>query len=354
MCSVSLSSPAEKFSVVALDNEARQGAEDLMHFVEQVRQGHPALEFFTSGSTGQPKKITFDTRQILLAAEASIAALGLEALEGALVCPLPARTVAARMMAVRAWLLGRPLWVLQPALRPELEKVPPKPLAQVILSPAQCQALLDNGLANFLASAGNILLGGSPVPPQLEDALQHLKISSFITYGMTETLGHVALRRPGQQEYLALNTHIRFDTDTGGRIIIETPWLSAPLLTNDVGQVLDRHTLRWLGRVDFVINCGGVKIHPEEVERLLTPHMPPEVAWFVGPAPDERFGTVPALYVEGHVPPLHWSELWEKALPEKLWRPRKVVALHHFCRSPEGKFLRGPTLQAFGTLIWQS
>ncbi|MCS6982336.1 MAG: AMP-binding protein [Flavobacteriales bacterium] len=343
--SISTLDSGQGFTVIALEPHAQEVAEALAHFVQEVRNGRPAIEFSTSGSTGPPRKITFDSKKILLSAEASITASGLEAHSGALICPLPAHTVAARMMAVRAWILGRPLGVLKPALRPALENIPPGPIAQIALSPAQCQALLDSGFGHVLASMGSVLVGGGPTPPNLEALLLHFHISAFITYGMTETLGHVALRRSGQPHYHSLNPSIRFSAGEQGCIIIATPWTAGPLLTTDVGEVIDPFTVRWLGRADFVINSGGVKIHPEEVERLLAPFMPSDLAWFVGPAPDERFGSVPVLYVEGEVPSFDWSAIWVNALPEKLWRPRRVVALPRFHRSPEGKFLRGPTLR---------
>ncbi|MCS6982427.1 MAG: AMP-binding protein [Flavobacteriales bacterium] len=345
MSSLKTPNPWQGFTVIALEPPAQEAAEALDHFVQEVRKGNSALEFRTSGSTGPPKKIIVDSKKILLSAEASINAVGLEAHPGALISPLPAHTVAARMMAVRAWMLGRPLGVLKPALRPALEKIPSEPIAQIALSPSQCKALLDSGLGHVLASMGCVLVGGGPVSPNLETLLQQSQISVFITYGMTETLGHVALRRPGQPYYRSLNPSIRFSREEHGRLIIVAPWIDGPLLTTDIGEVLDPFTMRWIGRADFVINSGGVKIHPEEVERLLSPFMPPDLAWFVGPAPDEQFGCVPVLYVEGEVPSINWSELWVNAIPEKLWRPRRVVALPCFHRSSEGKFLRGPTLR---------
>lgn len=336
--------PLKGFAIVPVEPDAREAASALQLFVHQYLSGGP-VTFHTSGSTGAPKAVSFLPWQIHLAAKTSLKAFALDTCEGPLLSVLPPHTVAARMMAVRAFLLDRPLWVLKPALSPSFHKLPPVPFTQTALAPVQLRWLLEKGEPRAFENMGSLLLGGSPVPPVLEEKLKRCPRPAAITYGMTETLSHVASRRPGEAWYKALHPDIRFSHGEDACLIINTPWNGAPVFTTDVAELCDAQTMRWLGRADFVINSGGVKIHPEEVEHYLTSHLPADLAFFVAPLQDEVFGEVPALCVEGSPPPLAWESVFQSAIADSKKRPRKVVSLPQFVRTPEGKFLRACTLR---------
>lgn len=337
-------SAQDGFSIQTLEPAAQETAKALEEFINTFHSGKPVL-FKTSGSTGPPRSVFFRPEAIRQAAEASVEAFSLSEAQGPLLCVLPPHTVAARMLAARAYLLGRPLWVLKPTLTPDLSRLSDTSFTQVSLSPAQLASVLKEGEASVLEKSGSILLGGSPVPVALEEALKCRVWPVAITYGMTETLSHVAFRRPGELWYKALNHRINFSLSEGGCLVISTPWNEQPVVTTDMAELQDPHTLRWLGRADFVINSGGVKIHPEQVESLLFSVLPTGLAFFIAPMPDTQFGHVPILCVEGNLPELPWENIFEEVLPDRFTRPRRLVSLPAFVRTCEGKFLRSDTLR---------
>lgn len=314
-------------------------------FIRDFKAGKPVV-FHTSGSTGPPRAVVFKPHAIRRAAEASIETFTLAVARGPLLCVLPPHTVASRMMAVRALLLDRPLWVTKPALAPDLSRVPDTGgYTQISLSPAQLAAIMKKGGSPALEKTGSLLLGGSPVPPTVEEALIRQNWPVAITYGMTETLSHVAFRRPGEGWYKALHADISFSLSDDGCLVILTPWNEQPVATTDMTELKDARTLRWLGRADFVINSGGFKIHPEHVESLLTSALPPELYYFIAPMSHPDYGQVPVLCFEGRVPQLDWEKIFSEVLPSRLTWPRRVVSLTAFVRTPEGKFLRADTIR---------
>jgi O-succinylbenzoic acid--CoA ligase len=339
------------FGITPLEASAQESAARLAEFIHDLEAGRPVV-FYTSGSTGPPRIVEFEPKAIRRAAEASIEAFSLTSAQGPLLCVLPPHTVASRMMAVRALLLNRPLWVMKPALSPDLSCVPDTDgYTQISLSPAQLAALMKKGETSALQKSGSLLLGGSPVPKTLEDALKGLNWPVSITYGMTETLSHVAFRRPGEVWYKALHPGISFSLTDKGCLVISTPWNEHPVVTTDMAELSDVRTMRWLGRADFVINSGGVKIHPEQLESLLATALPTGLSFFIAPMPHPDFGQVPVLCVEGKVPNLAWEQIFSEVLPSRLTWPRRLVSLTAFVRAPEGKFLRADTLHLLGQVL---
>lgn len=339
------------FSITPCEAGAKEAAREISDFILQWEDAAGLIRFKTSGSTGPPKEIFFSADPLRQAAEASLAAFKLTEKQGGFVCALPPATVAARMLALRARLLQRPVWVLKPALKISLNALPEGPIAQISLSPAQMFQLVRSDNMKAIRAAGSVLLGGSPLPQPLEDYLKNSGLPVHITYGMTETLSHVALRSPGDSLYKALHPDIAFDVDSRGCLLIHTPWNPVPVITTDQVALVDTKSFYWLGRTDFVINSGGVKIHPEEVETLLSRIIPPEMSYFVAPMPDSLFGAVPVLCVEGPPRPIPWEQNIKEVVPHKLWIPKKILFLPQFSRTSEGKFLRAATLATLAQLF---
>lgn len=168
----------------------------------------------------------------------------------------------------------------------ELMPVVPSQLSQIIENPH-----LTEGIHN-------IIIGGAPLEPEMEASLKSLPGATryFATYGMTETCSHVALRSIGDPHFSAM-PGITFDIDARECLIINAPQYSfRRLTTNDIVALVDNRTFIWRGRFDNVINSGGIKIFPEELERQLAPHI--TVPFYIIGLPHPKWGTTPAIVAE--------------------------------------------------------
>lgn len=220
----------------------------------------------TSGSTGKPKPIRLAKADMIVSAKATCRFFGIGP-ESELACPLSASYIAGKMMIVRALVSGARLRMLTPSRSLDVLAS----LGRIDLLPiVPAQALsLPEGL-----DVGNLLVGGGAPTDEQSDRLRGLGIDTWVSYGMTETCSHVALRRLDSSVYTAL-PGVTFSTDSRSCLVIDWPDMTfGRLVTNDVVRLLSPSRFEWLGRHDNVINSGGIKIHPEDDERLLAPHLP--------------------------------------------------------------------------------
>ena len=201
----------------------------------------------------------------------------------------------------------------------------------------------DDAQRARLARVGALIIGGAPLPPVAEEWLSGLPVRSYATYGMTETVSHVALRRIGDptMNYRALG-QITFSVDTRDCLVIHTPHFAVKeLVTNDVVELIDEHSFRWIGRYDHVINSGGVKVFPERIEQQIAPLFTRR--FFIAACADEKWGECVALAIEGD--PLSATD--EAALlariRERVGRyevPRRLFYLPAFAETSSGKVIR--------------
>ena len=229
------------------------------------------LEFQTSGSTGNPKTITLSKKAMRASAQRTLSTLDIKPESKALLC-LPLHYVAGKMMAVRAFVGKLQLLTSAPSLHPFAQlKIAPQFVA---LTPLQAAATLEIPKEKeLLASTECVILGGGSVSESLEESLQCCRGKVYSTYGMTETLSHIALRRingsqrsdwytPLEGVSIALNAE-------GCLVITDRLTNEHPLHTNDMGEINALGQFRILGRRDNVVCSGGLKLHIEELERKL-------------------------------------------------------------------------------------
>lgn len=321
---------------------------DIFRFIgEWLDQSADTIQVQTSGSTGAPKIISLKKEHLIQSAIRTQQYLNLRAEDRALLC-LPARYIAGKMMIVRAFVVGYDLITVAPSANPFEQ------LAQSIdfaaITPYQLSCSLET-LAGL--SIRSIIVGGAEIPPQLEARLQPIPSAIYATYGMTETGSHVALRPingiHASTVYEAL-PGVSFSVDGYNRLIIQADYLTySPLQTNDVVELIDNKHFRWLGRYDNVINSGGIKIFPEEVERKISSHI--SYPFFIGSQPDEVFSQIVCLFIER---PLPLSENEQQALLQQIkplltsyQLPRRIVVLPRFEYSANGKLLRKETLMKY-------
>ena len=245
---------------------------DLATFLQEWFSPAPTITLHTSGSTGAPKSMQATKVAMCASAEATCRFFGLQPGHTALLC-LPLRYIAGKMMVVRAIVGKLNLLVQEPTSTPL--SAPHESIDFAPLVPMQVHSTLqqsDGILA--LQRVRKILLGGGFIQTETESALQQCPSAVFASYGMTETLSHIALRRvngPTASAFYTPLPGVNITLSQRGTLALSAPFIGVDYLeTNDVAELAPDGTFRILGRIDNVINSGGVKIQAEEIEQALT------------------------------------------------------------------------------------
>jgi len=327
--------------------------------------GEPnAFVVHTSGSTGQPKPITLTRTQMETSSRLTGRALGLQPGDRALVC-LPTRYIAGRMMLVRGFVLGLPMTVVEPSSNPLRQIADNAAFEFTALTPHQLHTMLSESprAPSVLNHMRAILVGGGPVSTALHARIRTLAAPIYHTYGMTETVTHIALRRlngPDASDAFTPLEGVQLDLDDRGCLTIRAPVTRGRVLhTNDRVELRPDGSFVWLGRVDNVINSGGVKVQVEPVEtaleqvlHILDDGRHAERRFFVGPLPDARLGQRVAAILEGAPLSTQTEERIRKALAQTVDRyalPRTFVYLPQLVETPTGKIDRPANLRALET-----
>ena len=306
------------------------------------------FEFKSSGSTGSPQIIRFSKKQLITSAAASINALGLNAQTKALVC-LPLTSVGGLMQLARAKMAGFELWIDQPSSRP-FEKF--KTFINFIsMVPTQLSESLKFD-AEQLKNTSQILIGGAPLEQDLIHACLEQGIELIQSYGMTETLSHVALRtitNSAIPPFQALDG-IHFEQRNNCLVISYPDLQKEPIQTNDLVHLIDDQHFEWLGRADFAIITGGVKVLPELIELKMSAFL--KQPFFISGVHDEKWGQVVGLVIEGV--PTELDIPWEKIALQAAEKPKKYLFIAEFTRSSTLKIQRQATLASIRHADWRS
>jgi O-succinylbenzoic acid--CoA ligase len=324
-------------------------------FCRQWRSGQETFTLQTSGSTGTPKPIALTRTQMTASARMTGKALGLQPGDRALV-NLNTKYIGGLMMLVRGMELGLQLVVEAPTALPLARFDPDVHFDFFSFVPLQLQQTLeqDSTKLPLLGRAKAILVGGAPVSAGLEELIQTVSAPLYQTYGMTETVSHVALRRlngPGRQAYYTLLEGVKMTTDERSCAIIGPNLPGLPLVvTNDVVELLSPTTFRWLGRSDNMINSGGVKVQAEKIEALvekLFGDLRVKKRFFVVGLPHPELGESVALIVEGNPLPnqteIYLTKLLQLSLT-KYERPKSIRYVPSFAETLTGKIDKHLTL----------
>ncbi len=328
-------------------------------FLQRWNAGQQTFTIHTSGSTGTPKPITLTRAQMTASARMTGAALGLSAGDHALVC-LSTEYIAGVMMLVRGAVLGLELTIVPPSNNPLAAFPPATHFDFTALVPLQLQKILTEtpnkiGILNGMKA---ILVGGAPVSATLERQLQAVTAPIYHTYGMTETVSHIALRRlNGDAPSNAFTPlpGVSLGVDARGCLTISAPVTGGKtLITNDRVELRADGSFVWLGRWDNVVNSGGVKIQVEQVEAVLAQALLSVAEgafaarrFVVGGVSDERLGQKLVAVIEGEALSTRALSALENALRAALpqyHRPREIYFLPHFAETPTGKIDRRHTL----------
>ena len=302
----------------------------MRNFLEEWNNDLPYVEVKTSGSTGEPKRMRVEKRRMLNSARITCDFLGLKRGDTALLC-LSTDYIAGKMMVVRALERGMKLVSIEPQGCPEWEGT--VDLAAMV--PLQVWNLLNHHPSR-LTHIRHLLIGGGAIDEGLEEQLKDFPNAVWSTYGMTETLSHIALRRlngPTASSWYTPFEGVTLSQTEEGCLVIEAPAVhDGQLITNDIVELSSQH-FRILGRKDNVICSGGVKIQMEEVERLLHPHL--SIPFMITRAKDERLGETVALLMEGGSVDVA-KAVCDRVLP-KYWQPHHFVSVEHLPMTATGK-----------------
>lgn len=297
----------------------------------------------TSGSTGKPKSILLSKQSMINSARMTNRFFGLESGKTALLS-LPASYIAGKMMLVRALVGGFNLLTVEPKANPFEDLNAPIDFASI--TPYQ---LHHSAETLKVKQVRNIIVGGGHVNSKLEALADEIPASLYETYGMTETCSHIALRRFNGKEKSGCFTTLEGVTirrDERDCLAIKAPHLlKNEIQTNDMVELIGLNSFRWLGRADSVVNSGGIKIHPEQVEKKLEGLIPS--GYFISSIPDEVLENKVVLVIESEKYTLQ-QEIDLKATFEnrldKYEMPRQIFYLPRFIYSSANKVLRKETL----------
>ncbi|MGB6037386.1 MAG: AMP-binding protein [Cryomorphaceae bacterium] len=291
----------------------------------------------TSGSTGTPKRLEFPKLALVQSASATNDYFGLNAQSRTLLS-LPLSFVAAKLMVVRAIIGGYNLTTVAPRANPfkgfnEL-------MSFVPMTPHQVKTVLTESPHAF-EKIETVLLGGGEVSLELKGQLEKLSPTFYAGFGMAETLTHFALSKiNGKNETIyKVLPDVEIEQDERGCLAINRPGITdGKLATNDLIE-LTLEGFKWLGRIDNLINSGGVKIIPEEVEKLLKLHI--DLNFFVAGISDSVLGQKVVLFIEGEEQP----DLDKINFPNAYQKPKQVICLERFLYTASGKVRRKATVE---------
>ena len=310
----------------------------LEEFLTEWRNDSPTVLVHTSGSTGTPKPLWVEKRRMEASARITCQFLGLKRGDTALLC-MSLDYIAGKMMVVRSLTCGLRLITVQPSGHPLASLSPYHfPLDFVAMVPLQVyNSLQVSEERSRLMQCRHLIIGGGAIDDGLADVLKTFPNAVWSTYGMTETLSHIALRRlsgaEASQWYVPFPS-VRVSLAADGCLVIDAPQVCAERLkTNDMAEMSADGCFRILGRKDNVVCSGGVKIQIEEVERELRRHT--DVPFFITKCKDAKYGEAVVLLTEQtDVAPL--QTLCQQVLP-RYWQPRHCVSVDRLPLTPTGK-----------------
>lgn len=289
------------------------------------------IEMRTSGTTGLPKLVRLQKQAMIQSALATGDFFNLKPGNKALLC-LPVKFIAGKMMLVRSFILGLELDVTEPSTTPLA--LNDKLYDFVAMVPLQVQNSIE-----ALKNVKKLIVGGAKMNTALEEKVLPLKTDIYETYGMTETITHIAAKKVGEKAFTIL-PNVKIAQDSRGCLAITVPAISnEPIITNDLIEFVKENQFLFLGRIDNVINSGGVKLIPEQIEAKLIKKI--NSRFFVTGIPDSILGEKLILVIEGEKQdfPTGFFDVLDK-----YEKPKEIVFVPKFKENENGKLLRKPSL----------
>jgi len=310
--------------------------QQLSSFSQEWLNDQLFFETQSSGSTGTPKVIRIEKKYARYSAWATIRFLNLKPSQNVLLC-LNLETIGGKMMYVRSFVNNMNLFVISPRANP-LKNIDEK-FDFVALAPIQLHTILME-TPEKLYTIKKIIVGGGEVSDETIHLLKKHKLTVFQTFGMSETISHIALRKIGRQTdtYYTVLDHVKISIEND-KLCICAPKLGIErLVTNDQITLVKQQQFIWHGRHDFVINSGGVKIQIEDLERNLQQYIPEKL--FVFPKKDDKLGEIAVLIIQGTENEVYKKKQFYSFIKNKYHIPKQICFLKEFCWTKSNKINR--------------
>ena len=328
---------------------------EIHHFLKTWFSEEAYITVKTSGSTGIPKDIKLEKSKMMNSALATGAFFELKENTTALLC-LPTEYIAGKMMLIRALTLGWQLDIISPT------SFPLRGMKKLYDFSAMVPLQLENSI-NSLNQINKLIVGGGVVSNQLQDKIQSASCSIFATYGMTETITHIAVKRLNNFSSLQNNGHkksshkdfyqtlpnVEIYKDVRNCLVIKAPKVSNEVIfTNDSIHLVADDRFKWLGRLDNVINSGGVKLHPEKIEEKLSKII--SKRFFVAGITDDKLGQKLVLMIEQPFASLEAEVALKLKIKQlksltKFEIPKEIYFVTNFIDTETNKIQRTKTLE---------
>nr|WP_299055577.1 AMP-binding protein [uncultured Polaribacter sp.] len=342
------------FSFTSVDeilSYSKDFSEEIYQFLQDWFSKKEYVIVQTSGSTGTPKDIQLLKQKMINSALATGQFFNLKPKTTALMC-LPSKYIAGKMMLVRALTLGWHIDIVSSNASPL--KTISKKYDFSAMVPLQVENSLDK-----IHLLETLIIGGGVVSKKLQDKLQSISTNVFATYGMTETITHIAIKKLNHFKgaisnsvtiayYKTLpNTTIYID-QRNCLVLKNNNVANEIVFTNDVVQLISDTQFEWLGRIDNVINSGGIKLYPEKIEEQLSTLI--KQRFFVTGIEDELLGNKLILVVEAPIDHQLYknklfSEIQNLRTLSKFEIPKEIYFMDQFIETGTKKIQRNKTLE---------
>lgn len=310
--------------------------QDLEAFLLEWDNDEPTVWVHTSGSTGTPKPLQVEKERMKASARLTCQFLGLKKGDTALLC-MPLQYIAGKMVVVRSLVAGLKLIPVAPCGHP-LKDLKEAPTFAAMIPMQVYNSLQVPEEKHILKNIKQLIIGGGAIDTTLANELKDFPNQVWSTYGMTETLSHIALRRLNGKEtsdwYTPFDS-VRIRLSEEGTLIIHTPKVcTEELITNDIAEINEEGKFRILGRKDNTINSGGVKIQMEQVESLLREHLSTPIQ--ITASPDAKFGEIVVLLYPKVEDVKGIKAVCEEKLP-LYWQPKRYIPVETLPMTGTGK-----------------
>jgi len=322
---------------------------EVLSFILEWRSGKETFKLKSSGSTGKPKELTLHRNQMIASAESTLEYLNITSGGRALLC-LDPRYIAGKMVIVRSLTGNLDLYAYNPTANPLSEHEFDYSIDLSSFVPYQVVEILKNShsYSNF-KKIKNVIIGGAVISQELEEKLRSLGNNIYHSFGMTETVSHIALKQLSgidQSQYFKVLPGIDIGIDRRGCLTVKGKISKGEtIITNDLVEIKSNNVFKWKGRIDQVINTGGIKININTLEikiREILESKNFQNDFFIGHISDEKLGQKIVMILESRNSAIDLDQI-KGIIKMQLTRfemPKNIYVIKKFALTDSGKINR--------------